>query len=113
MKLNDLLQTVEQSAPDDWHKMDFPTLYGWGEGDKGDEPRTFETLLVYKQDLDVSIAMAATVNKPFEEPWVEEFPDSSAESVVVAFRYRGAIVYEWTCVIVDGGRYLMPMPDRK
>jgi hypothetical protein len=114
MKLADLLKTVENSGPEQWHKMDSPTIYGWGEVDEGRyEPKTFETLLVCKEDVDVSLAMAATVNKPFQEPWAEKFPDSSAESVVVALRYRGAIVYEWTCVIVDGGRYLMPMPDRK
>jgi hypothetical protein len=115
MKLKELLATVEGSAPADWHKMDSPTLYGWSWGTNSGgsfvEPRTFETLLVYRGDVDISIAMAVTVTRPFDEPWVHRFPSSDAESVVVALRYRGAVVYEWVHVVVDGGRYLLPMPN--
>jgi hypothetical protein len=31
--------------------------------------------------------------------------------VTVALRYRGGIVQQWTCVIVDGDRYCVHVPD--
>src|SRR5262245_52374553 len=104
MKLKELLATVERSAPADWHKMDSPTLYRWSWGTNGQgnflEPRTFDTLLIYREDVDISMAMAATVTRPFDEPWVHKFASSDAESVAVALRYRGAVVYEWVHVVV-------------
>jgi hypothetical protein len=114
MTLDQVLGTVEGSADCDWHKMQSQTVYGWEWGQKQGqnylEPKTHSKLLMYKPDIDISLAMDATVNDPFDEPWVQAFSDPRAVSVAVQLRFRGAIVYEWVFVVVDGGRYLLPMP---
>jgi hypothetical protein len=116
MKLDDLIATVEKSMPDQWHKMESQTLYGWASGTMGEYPyieaKTFDTLCVYKPDVDVSLAIGATVNETFEESWNKRFPDPIGRSLVVRLLYRGSPIYEWVFVSVDGGRYLLPMPER-
>jgi len=113
MNLPDFLKTVEQSDPSDWQKKQIQTVYGWNYGDDWCVPNTCAELCVYKPDIDVTLAFAATVNEDFSEPWVTKFPNPHASSVAVVFRYRGAPVYELVGVVVDGGRYLLPMPAAK
>src|SRR5438552_4194865 len=108
MTLADLLNTVEGSAADDWHKLKVQTVYGWECGAHWSVPNTCSELFILRSDIDVSLALVATVKAPFAEPWVQQFADPNATSVAVALRYRGAVVYTWTGVVVDGGRYLLP-----
>ena len=70
-------------------------------------------MAVYKKDVDISLVFAADLRdgRDFQEEWVRRFPDGHATLVVAAVRYRGAIVFEWTGVIADGGRYLLPLPE--
>lgn len=118
MELHDLILTVESSSSDEWHRMDHHTLHGWEWGDRninGEmypyiEPKTHHNLAVFKKDVDVSIVFGADVIKDFAEPWVQAFPDPKASSILVVLRYRGQVVFEWVFVVVDGGRYLLPLP---
>ena len=120
MTLSDLLLTVESSSADEWHKIEHETPYGWEWGDKNVdgkmypyiEPRSNHGLAVFKKDVDITLVYGADVTKDFSEPWTEQFPDTSAHSVSVGLQYRGQLVYEWVFVVVDGGRYLLPMPER-
>jgi hypothetical protein len=127
MKLPDLLRTVEKSSLEQWDKVDSPTLYKLEESERGQYcPNMFDTVFVFEEDVDISIVMAATIGRQFPhddieaamqnrvaESWATSFPNGNAKLVVVALRYRGVIVHEWSCVIVDGGRHLMPLPHRK
>jgi hypothetical protein len=114
MTLDQILQTVQGSAVADWYKTEAHTVYGWEWGTKGGqnylEPVTHSKLLIYRPDIDVSLVMDATVTAQFQEPWATAFPDPNAESVAVQLRFRGSVVYDWLFVIVDGGRYLLPLP---
>jgi hypothetical protein len=114
MTLSDLINTVGSSSLGDWHRMELPTVYGWEWGRKQGqnylEPKTHSKLAVYKPDVDISLAMDATVNEDFAESWTQKFSDPKASSVAICLRYRGSIVFEWVYVSVDGGRYLLPMP---
>jgi hypothetical protein len=115
MTLDELLQMVESSDASGWHKFEVGTVYGWEYGQKGGqnylEPKTHDVLAVYRNDIDISLVFAATVNEDFAEPWCQKFPSAKAQSVAVWLRYRGQLVYERVCVVVDGGRYLLPMPE--
>jgi hypothetical protein len=113
MTLADLLKTVEASATSDWHKLHIQTVYGWETGHNWSVPNTFSELFIYKPDIDISLALVATEKQHYVDPWVTKFPDPYATAVAVALRYRGAVVYEWAGVTVDGGCYLLPMPDLK
>jgi hypothetical protein len=55
--------------------------------------------------------MSPTSGQSFDEPWVKRFPNGHAEAVAVALRYRGNVVQQWTCILVDGERYCVLMPD--
>jgi len=119
MKLDDLLLTVESSSHDEWHKMDHFTLHGWESGERAVsgqqhpylEPKWHHKLAILKSDIDVSIAFGADVVEDFGETWTANFPNPKASSILVVLRYKGAVVYEWTFVVVDGGRYLLPLPE--
>jgi hypothetical protein len=52
-----------------------------------------------------------TIDDDFRAPWLEKFPDRHAPGEIADLRYRGVIVFTWLCVLVDGGRYLLSMPD--
>lgn len=110
----EFLATIAGSTVEQWRRLNTQTMYGWehGHNQRGNfiEPKTFELLAVFKNEIDISLAIGATVADDFEEPWTAKFADSSAHSVAVHFRFRGAVVYEWVGVYVDGGRYLLPMP---
>ncbi len=114
MTLDEILKMIEGSTVTDWHKMNVSTTYGWTSGQDANgnylEPNTHNYLAVFKPDVDVSIAFDATVADPYDEPWVRKFAAPRALSVAIWFRYRGAVVYEQVGVVVDGGRYLLPMP---
>lgn len=115
MRLDDLIAIVESSSSNDWQKLDVHTIYGWEWGQKQGqnylEPKTHSKLAVYKSDIDVSFAMDAIVTEDFVENWTKKFASSKASSVAIWLRYRGAVVHEWVYVVVDGGRYLLPMPE--
>lgn len=115
MTLDQILQTVEGSSPTDWHSMETQTIHSWvvSQGDDGSsiEPKTHSKLLVFRPDIDISVVMDATIVEPFVEPWTQMFQDKHASSVSVQLRYHGAIVFQWVFVVVDGGRYLLPLPE--
>jgi hypothetical protein len=112
MNLPHLLTTVAHSTPEHWHKLATPTFYAWHETAPGKyAQRTFDYLLVNVQDADISLVLPATFDDDFRAPWVEKFPDRHATGEIAALRYRGVIVFTWICVLADGGRYLLPMPD--
>jgi len=110
MTLDTILEQVENSSSDDWHKFSYPTPY-FPFPEHGDLPDWHRTLTVFKPDIDISLAFGVTLNATFQEPWVEQFSDPHATSVIVVLRYRGVPVYEWTFVTVDGGRYYVPLPE--
>jgi hypothetical protein len=115
MQHANLLSTVEQSTINDWHKMPVHTVCTWQYGQKQNqnylEPQTHSNLAVYKPDIGISIAMGATVTENFAEQWVQNYSNPTARSVAIWLRYHGAVVHEWVYVVVDGGRYLVPMPE--
>jgi hypothetical protein len=114
MRLDDLIAIVENSSINDWQKLDVHTTYGWEWGQKQGqnylEPKTHSKLAVFNADVDISLAMDATVTEDFAESWTQKFASPKASSVAIWLRYRGAVVHEWVYVVVDGGRYLLPMP---
>ncbi|MBI3300931.1 MAG: hypothetical protein HYZ72_02475 [Deltaproteobacteria bacterium] len=66
-----------------------------------------------KTDLSISLAWGFPHNPEFKEPWANKFPDSSASSAFVDFFYNGVLVFRDIYVSVDGGRCMIPLPDRE
>lgn len=66
-----------------------------------------------KSDLSIGIAWGFQSNPEFKEPWANQFPDPSASSHFVDFFYGSVLVYRDVYVSVDGGRCMLPLPDRE
>ena len=116
MTLDHYLQTVQRSRPGAWATMEARTVADWTPEEGSDEDRAGPTvhtrLAVLKADVDVSVAWGAVEQAAFQEPWTRPFADPSASMIRAEFRYRGAPVHLWRGVRVDGGRTLLPLPDR-
>jgi hypothetical protein len=123
MNLETFLQTIGNSAPDDWFKADVQHVFKWtwasegGEVDDLLEPVTFTKLAVYKPDIDISVLMSAWVrasSQPdlLKEPWMDATGVTKpwGNKAAVLLRYRGAVVYQWIGVELDEGRTLLPYP---
>lgn len=114
LDLQTLIDTVDNSTSADWQKLDIHPVRGWehGQNQGGNyiAPLIFDSVAVYRPDIDITLAIGSTVVEDFAEPWVQTFAAQNASSVAVWLRYRGVPVQEWVCVVVDGGRYLVPLP---
>ncbi|QDV68017.1 hypothetical protein Poly24_17230 [Rosistilla carotiformis] len=115
MTLDEILNIVSASHSDDWHKMETHTTHGWEYGTDTDgpylRPISHHYVAVYKPDVDITLVFGASDGDSFDEPWVQNFPAPTATARLTCVRYRGVIVDESRSVLVDGGRYLLPMPE--
>ncbi|MCC5847618.1 MAG: hypothetical protein JJU29_05930 [Verrucomicrobia bacterium] len=91
MRLDEIRAIIDNSSSDDWHKAAKATT-------------------IFIPDIDISLDWNETINPNFTEPWHNCLHDPSASSVSVVLRHNGAPVDRWTFVVVDGGRYMMPLP---
>lgn len=114
MTLDELLLTVESSTGDDWQRVNQRVIYDWEHIETGGEefvrPKSFSSMAVLKQDVDISLIWGATGDGLFQDKWVQEFHSASATAHAVFLRYRGVILHKWDFVSVDGGRYIVPTP---
>lgn len=113
MTLSEILETVYSSSAGDWEKLGGITFYTWVWGGKdGLVPRYHDQLAVYTNDIDISLAFGGLVVGEFRDPWaVENFSSGEASSIAIWLRYRGEVVKESVGVVVDGERYLVPLPQ--
>ena len=92
MTHNEIHTLVDNSNAGDWHRFNDATA-------------------VYKPNIDVSLDWSETIKPSFSEAWHQNLPDPGASSVNVALRHNGTMVDRWTFIIVDGGRYILPIPE--
>lgn len=92
MRLSDFMGTINGSLPQDWALV-------------------VEGHAVLLKDIQISIRFGERETDPFQEPWATSFPDPHAYAFGVEFYYCDALVFSEDCVLVDGGRVLLPMPD--
>ena len=69
-----------------------------------------DTQLYHKQFPEFTVRQGRQINKHFNEPWSERFPNINAHSFEVELRYFETIIHKETFVTCDGGRYQIPMP---
>lgn len=100
MKLEELLKTIEESDASEWTVFDRPTFAQDIQQISGGlhqvpwvEVHEHHSLLSYRSDLRISIALGLTHRTDFVEDWAQSFPDKHASSSWVDFRYNGVPVY--------------------
>jgi hypothetical protein len=86
--------TVLLDSPENWVKV------------KGDEyiRHRYNPEFVIKRDGDAP-------DIEFNEPWVKGFPDKKARKIYVEYWYGVTLLRRSPFVIVDGGRYIIPLPQ--
>ena len=109
MTLTQLIEIVETSDLADWHKLTEKTVNHWEEN----KPIQHSALLVYRNDIDITIAYGAPTNTAYCDPFLAKFPhgnDGHATQVAVALRYRGQVVSARSALFIDGARNLLLTP---
>jgi hypothetical protein len=88
--LRRMLMLLDQ--PDAWVKMD------------GD------SYLYHRDFPEYKIIKGKELNSNFVEEWTKKFPDPHASSLYVELWYNSTILKRSTYVLVDGARYMVPLP---
>jgi hypothetical protein len=86
-----MLRLLDQ--PDAWEKMD------------GD------SYLYHRDFPEYKIIEGKKINSNFVEEWSEKFPDPHASSLYVELWYNSTILKRSIFVLVDGARYMVPLPE--
>jgi hypothetical protein len=118
MDLRKLIDTVIDSAPEDWHLIaDAPSFrdhlefYEVYDG----QPNVLHaeahgSVGVYIPDVSITIAWGLEWNKDFKEEWCKNFPDPKAHGGFLDIFFNNALVYRAAYVWVDG--IFVPLPRR-
>ncbi len=117
LTLEELMKAIEESDPSDWNYIQRPVfaqdiqhVSGGGHPVPWVEIEEHSSLLVFRKDLRISIAMGLRHSTEFLEDWAQKFPDKHATSTWVDFRYNGVPVLRELTVHVDGARAALPPP---
>lgn len=129
MKLTDIMKSIVESMPHDWHWIPCwggnggPSYRGqWDannaphQGAKPDkwwlDRREHSSVGVLKMNASITIAAGLEWLSDFREPWANGFPDPKAHGKFADVFYNGSLVYRVSYVVVDGGRGTLPIPRR-
>lgn len=96
MKKREVDNILAQSSSEDWIKDDATGSF------------------TYKKDLSLRIKRKDLQEiGTFQEEWATNFPDSNADSLEYLVKYNNSFVSRKVLVDVDGGRAILPMPNRQ
>jgi hypothetical protein len=119
MELRQLINTVIDSAPEDWHLIaDAPSFHDhlqFHEVYDG-QPNVLyaeahHSIGVYIPDVSITIAWGLEWRKDFREEWCKKFPDPKAHGGFLDVFFNNALVYRAVYVWVDG--IFLPLPHPK
>jgi len=124
MKLKDLLSLILNSTREEWSEIG---CWGYGSGPSYKEKFTFyeifdgepnilktsshSNILVYKDDIAITMAYGLESTEDFVAPWANKFSDPKASTDFIDIFYNNALVYRETYLVVDGGRCRLPIPS--
>ena len=98
MNLNELVEIVLTSQPEDWRRTGGPP------------PSRHEAMAVLDTNPSVSMAWGQTLEDPYDMPWAMRFPDRRAASFWVDIYFNGVAVFREALAAVDGSRCYLPVP---
>ena len=124
MTLTEILEIIVKSDPEKWNEIG---CWGYGSGPSYKNQFTFyevfngepnilnaeshSNVLVYKEDLSITMAYGLTSNDDFKEDWANQFPNPKAHSNFIDIFYNNSLVFRETYLVVDGGRCRLPIPS--
>lgn len=120
MNLYDLRKTVAETWTDHWNLIDNGPLYNHAMGTVNDVATVtgfHNARAILLDDLDVAIEFGMP-DDPFDarSNWTEDwapFPDPKIRGEFADLFYRGALVDRVHLASVDGGRAILPLPERR
>jgi hypothetical protein len=111
------METIANSSASEWTTIDRPVfaqdaqqVSGGGHPVPWVEIQEHHSLLSFRPDLRISIAIGLPDLTSFAEDWAQSFPDQRASSDWIDFRYNGVPVFRGRRVLVDGARAGLPCP---
>jgi|SRR5690554_3248799 len=113
MTLDNLIQTIRTSTPDDWYGLDPNTpFYKHRIVMNGNTPTTDQHLAFasYKEDLCITMGWDLVENENFIEPYANNNPDRNSKSMWLDVFFNDALVFRMLYISVDGGRFELPIP---
>jgi len=119
MNLFEIRRLIIESWKDSWHYLPEGPLFNYNLGTAGDAATVLgwhDARAVLIEDVDVAIEFGLSAD-PFENrrDWSPEwakFPDPTVQVEFCDIYYRNALVDRISMVRVDGGRALLPLPNR-
>jgi hypothetical protein len=120
-RLGDTNIPVKESAPDEMIELMWRERFGFGLTPLERMHRLLadteswvsideDNYLYHREFPEFTIQRGKELVDPFKEPWVDRFPDSNAYSFYVTLNYHTTVLDQIAFVVVDGGRYTIPLP---
>ncbi|WP_193747397.1 hypothetical protein [Ruegeria sp. ANG-S4] len=107
---------IERSKPDAWRVEVLPPYLAEIQqlNDPLEEPPYLlaekpTSLLVFRDDVRISVAMGRIEEEEFNEDWATGFSDKKATLRRADFLFSGSLIYSCSYVSVDGGRCDLPL----
>lgn len=121
MTLNNLIKTVLSSNDHDWNKLNcwgafsgpsFKYNFNFENTDSSlFKVDSHDTILVYKEDVSITIGYGLSSNNDFKADWANKFPDPRASSHFIDIFYNNSLAFRDLFLMVDGGRCKLPIPN--
>lgn len=64
-----------------------------------------------RDNPDISLWKIRT-DEAFSESWMNQYTDTTGKRLLIELRYRNTPVEEFVFVVVDGGRHIVPLPNK-
>jgi len=120
-RLGDTNIPVGESAPEEMIELMWRERFGFGLNPLDriqaliSDPENWvsideDNFLYHREYPEFTIQRGKELVDPFKEPWVEKFPDPNASSFYVTLNYHTTVLERIVFVVVDGGRYTIPLP---
>ncbi len=114
MNLRKLIDTVIDSAPEDWHLIaDAPSYRDHLSFDGQPEVLRVEAhsnVGVYIPNVSITTAWGLEWNKNYQDEWCKNFPDPSAHGCYLDMFFNNALIHRTAYIWVDGIKLPLPRP---
>ena len=115
----EIRELMRNSAPDDWYTIQegptYRSRFAYSTGPDNQwrlEEDSHHTTLVYRPDVDLTIAHGMDVDSPISDPelaWAKAFSDKSVQLQFADILWRGSLIDRVDYARVDGARGIVPM----
>jgi hypothetical protein len=119
MRLEEYVNLVAASAPQDWRVHKSPTFHYRIVPVRGGPNRIVDfelqehnVVMTYAKDVGVNMCFGLVQDRNYASPWSVKFPDKRSQSAFLDFFFNGALVFRETMIWVDGWRCVLPEPSQ-